>query len=148
MARGRFTEAKVAYEEALRLAYEVGANAESPFLIARLGEIAYRSGDRRTALAALDEATAAADRFGVPDSQAFVCLLAHMALDDGETVRARELWESAREETRRGTPPPQFRASLDLIDGRVTTAEAGPEGACADSPKPCGPPWTTVAPKR
>lgn len=36
MARGRFEEAKGEYEEALRLAYEVGAYAESPFLIARL----------------------------------------------------------------------------------------------------------------
>lgn len=128
MARGRFTEAKGEYEEALRLAYEVGAYAESPFLIARLGEIAYRAGDRPTALAALDEATTAADRFGVPDSRAFVCLLrAHMALDDGDTTHARELWRLAREETRRGTPPPHFRAFLDLLDGRVTTVESGPE---------------------
>ncbi|MEU6805913.1 AfsR/SARP family transcriptional regulator [Streptomyces neyagawaensis] len=127
MARGRLSEAKGAYEEALHLAYEVGANAESPFLIARLGEIAYRSGDREAALAALDEATAAADRFGVPDSRAFVTLLrAHMALDDGDHVQARALWRSAHEETRRGTPPPQFKAFLDLVDGLVTTAESGP----------------------
>ncbi|MDG5805561.1 BTAD domain-containing putative transcriptional regulator [Streptomyces ossamyceticus] len=127
MARGRFNEAKGAYEEALHLAYEVGANAESPFLIARLGEIAYRSGDREAAMAALDEATAAADRFGVPDSRAFVSLLrAHMALDDGDHVQARALWRSAHEETRRGTPPPQFKAFLDLVDGLVTTAESGP----------------------
>jgi predicted ATPase/DNA-binding SARP family transcriptional activator len=127
MARGRFSEAKGAYEEALHLAYEVGANAESPFLIARLGEIAYRSGDREAALAALDEATAAADRFGVPDSRAFVSLLrARMALDDGDHVQARALWRSAHEETRRGTPPPQFKAFLDLVDGLVTTAESGP----------------------
>ncbi|MFF7265907.1 BTAD domain-containing putative transcriptional regulator [Streptomyces sp. NPDC008159] len=127
MARGRFSEAKGAYEEALHLAYEVGANAESPFLIARLGEIAYRFGDREAALAALDEATAAADRFGVPDSRAFVSLLrAHMALDDGDHVQARALWRSAHEETRRGTPPPQFKAFLDLVDGLVTTAESGP----------------------
>ncbi|PIM70395.1 AfsR family transcriptional regulator [Streptomyces sp. JV178] len=127
MARGRFSEAKGAYEEALHLAYEVGANAESPFLIARLGEIAYRSGDREAALAALEEATAAADRFGVPDSRAFVSLLrAHMALDDGDHVQARALWRSAHEETRRGTPPPQFKAFLDLVDGLVTTAESGP----------------------
>ena len=46
MARGRFAEAKGEYEEALRLAYEVGAYAETPFLIARLAEIAYRAGDR------------------------------------------------------------------------------------------------------
>ncbi|UUU23231.1 BTAD domain-containing putative transcriptional regulator [Streptomyces sp. DSM 40750] len=128
MARGRFTEAKGEYEEALRLAYEVGANTESPFLIARLGEIAHRLGDREAALTALDEATAAADRFGAPDSRAFVCLLrAHMALVDGETTHARDLWHLAREETHRGTPPPQFKAFLDLVDGLLTTAESGPE---------------------
>ncbi|MGW0839352.1 BTAD domain-containing putative transcriptional regulator [Streptomyces sp. NPDC002787] len=128
MARGRFTKARAEYEEALRLAREVGANTESPFLIARLGEIAYRLGDRESALAALDEATAAADRFGAPDSRAFVCLLrAHMALVDGETAHARDLWRLAREETRRGTPPPQFKAFLDLVDGLLTTAESGPE---------------------
>lgn len=46
LARGRFVEAEGEYREGLRLAYEVGAYAESPFLIARLAEIAYRSGDR------------------------------------------------------------------------------------------------------
>ncbi|TXS41268.1 sigma-70 family RNA polymerase sigma factor, partial [Streptomyces sp. uw30] len=39
-------EAKGEYEEALDLAHEVGAYTETPFLIARLAEIAYRSGDR------------------------------------------------------------------------------------------------------
>ncbi|MPY64966.1 hypothetical protein FNH08_49855 [Streptomyces spongiae] len=127
MARGRLTEARGEYEEALRLAHEVGAYAESPFLIARLAEIAYRSGDRSTALAALDEASAAADRFAVVDSRAFIHLLrAVMALEDGETPRARELFEAAREETRRGTPPPQFMAMLALVDGLVTAVESGP----------------------
>ncbi|MEI5528236.1 BTAD domain-containing putative transcriptional regulator [Streptomyces brasiliscabiei] len=128
MARGRFTEARGEYEEALRLAYEVGANAEAPFLIARLGEIAYRLGDREAALTALDEAAAAAERFGAPDSRAFVWLLrAHMELVDGETAHARELWRLSAEETLRGTPPPQHRAFLDLVDGLLTTAESGPE---------------------
>lgn len=127
MARGRLTEAKGEYEEALRLAHEVGAYAESPFLIARLAEIAYRSGDRPAALAALDEASAAADRFAVVDSRAFVHLLrVYMALDQGETAQARELAEAARAEIRRGTPPPQFLALLALVDGLVTTAESGP----------------------
>ncbi|MFF4526759.1 ATP-binding protein [Streptomyces bluensis] len=127
MARGRLTEAKGEYEEALRLAQEVGAYAESSFLIARLAEIAYRSGDRPAALAALDEASAAADRFAAADSRAFVLLLrAYMALDEGDTAHARDLSEVARAETRRGTPPPQFMALLALIDAMVTTAESGP----------------------
>ncbi|MEV6595035.1 AfsR/SARP family transcriptional regulator [Streptomyces acidicola] len=127
MARGRLTEAKGEYEEALRLAHEVGAHAESSFLIARLAEIAYRSGDRPAALAVLDEASAAADRFAAADSQAFIHLLrAYMALDEGDTAHARELSEAARAATLRGTPPPQFTAMLALIEGMVTTAESGP----------------------
>ncbi|MGN9755403.1 BTAD domain-containing putative transcriptional regulator [Streptomyces sp. SD31] len=128
MSRSRFEEAKGEYEEALRLAHEVGAYAETPFLVARLAEIAYRSGDRTAARAALDEASAAADRYGVADSRAFVLLLrAQIALDDKETARARELCEGARAEMARGTPPPQFIAMLNAVDALVVTAESGPE---------------------
>ncbi|WP_328554691.1 AfsR/SARP family transcriptional regulator [Streptomyces sp. NBC_00358] len=127
MARGRFDEAKGEYEEALRLAYEVGAYAEVPFLMARLAEIAHRSGERSVALATLDEASAAADLYGVIDSRAFVYLLrAQVVLDDGEVAFARELCEKAREESARGTPPPQFTAALDGVDAIVTAAESGP----------------------
>lgn len=127
MARSRLEEAKGEYEEALRLAYEVGAHAESPFLLARLAEIAYRAGDRRAASSGLDEATAAADRYGVPDSRAFVLLMrALLALDEKDTARARVLHRAAREETGRGTPPPQFMVMLNAIDAVVTAAESGP----------------------
>jgi tetratricopeptide (TPR) repeat protein len=127
MARSRLGEAKGEYEEALRLAYEVGAYAETPFLMARLAEIAYRAGDRVAALHGLDEATAAADRYGVPDTRAFVLLLrAQLALDEKDTARARVLHEAAREETGRGTPPPQFMVMLNAIDTMVTVAETGP----------------------
>jgi tetratricopeptide (TPR) repeat protein len=127
MARGRTEEARGEYEDALRLAHEVGAHAESPFLVARLAEIAYRTGDRAGALAALDEATAAADRFGVPDSRAFINLLRlHMALEDGDPARARELWETSRTDMGRGSPPPQFIAMLDAADGLITNEESGP----------------------
>ncbi|MDC0773127.1 AfsR/SARP family transcriptional regulator [Streptomyces sp. HD] len=127
MSRSRFEEAKSEYEEALRLAHEVGAYAETPFLVARLAEIAYRSGDRTAALAALDEASAGADRYGVADSRAFVLLLrAHIALDDEDSARAREMCEAARSEIARGTPPPQFIAMLNALDAMVVTAESGP----------------------
>ncbi|MFE0522569.1 ATP-binding protein [Streptomyces sp. NPDC058954] len=126
MARARYEEAKGEYEEALRLAYEVGAYAETPFLIARLAEFAYRAGDRPGAERALDEASDAADRYGVADSRAFVLLMrAHLALDDKDTVRARELCEAARAETQRGSPPPQFMVMLDAVDARVTVVESG-----------------------
>jgi ATP/maltotriose-dependent transcriptional regulator MalT len=128
MARGLFDEAKGEYEEALRLAFEVGAYTETPFLMARLAEIAYRAGERSRALAAMDEASAAADRYGVMDSRAFVHLLrAQLALDDGEVTFARELCEQAREAISQGTPPPQFMAALNWIDALVTAAEFGPE---------------------
>ncbi|MFF9406238.1 hypothetical protein ACF1B0_12055 [Streptomyces anandii] len=127
MARGRFAEARGEYEEALRLAHEVGAHTESPFLLARLAEIAYRSGDRAAALAALDDASAAAERHAVVDSRAFVHLLcAQLALDDDDVAGARAQCDAARAEARRGTPPPQFEAVLTGVDALVTVREDGP----------------------
>ncbi|MGW4926613.1 BTAD domain-containing putative transcriptional regulator [Streptomyces parvulus] len=126
MARGHFEEARTEYEEALRLAEEVGAFAESPFLIARLAEIAYRAGDRGQALAVLDRAGAAADRYGVVDSKAFVLMLrAGLAVEDEDFARGRALCEAARAECVRGTPPPQFLAMLGLVDALVTAGESG-----------------------
>jgi len=128
MARGRPAEAKEEYEEALRLAYEVGAYAETPFLIARLAEVAYRTGDRSTALATLDEASAAGDRYGVPETRAFVRLMwAHIALEDKDTARARELVDAVREQIGQSPPPPQFTVMLNAIDASVTAAESGPQ---------------------
>ncbi|MEV7197527.1 BTAD domain-containing putative transcriptional regulator [Streptomyces sp. NPDC093510] len=128
MARSHHDEARTEYEEALRLAYEVGAYAEAPFLLARLAEIAYREGDRNVAWKVLDEATREAERYGVTDSRAFVRLLrALMALDDGDLVEARRLWEEARGESSYGNgPPPQFDAALDGIEARIVAAEKGP----------------------
>ncbi|WP_340377875.1 BTAD domain-containing putative transcriptional regulator [Streptomyces sp. SS7] len=130
MARGRLPEAEAEYREALRLAYEVGAYAEAPFLMARLAEIAYRSGDLPGAMAVLDEAAAAADRQGVADAQAFVILLrACIALEEGDVVRARELCDVTLVTVRQGTPPPQFTAALTLLDAELTGLESGPEHA-------------------
>ncbi|MEU1009871.1 BTAD domain-containing putative transcriptional regulator [Streptomyces sp. NPDC005890] len=127
MARGRYEEARGEYEEALRLAYEVGAYAESPFLLARLAEISYRSGDRETALAALTEAGTAADRYAVPEARAFVLLLrAHIALHDGQPAHARELYEAIRTVVRDGTPPPQFTAAQRMVEALLAADEAGP----------------------
>ncbi|MEV6513801.1 BTAD domain-containing putative transcriptional regulator [Streptomyces sp. NPDC051642] len=127
MVRGRFEEARTEYEEALALAYEVGANTETPFLIARLAELAFRAGDRDSALAGLDRATAESDRHGVADARTFVLMLrAHIALEDGDVARARELSDLATTESQKGTPPPQFRAGLNAVAALVTTAESGP----------------------
>ncbi|MFL4905346.1 BTAD domain-containing putative transcriptional regulator [Streptomyces sp. MMS24-I2-30] len=127
LARGRFEEARSEYEEALRLAREVGAWAESPFLVSRLAEIAYRSGDREGALAALDEAGESAERYGVADALSFTLMLrAHIALDGGDATGARELCDAARAEAVRGTPPPQFTSALGALDALITAAESGP----------------------
>ncbi|MET7737092.1 BTAD domain-containing putative transcriptional regulator [Streptomyces sp. NPDC005402] len=128
MARGRPAEAKEEYEEALSLAHEVGAYAETPFLIARLAEVAYRIGDRSTALTTLDEASAAGDRYGVPETRAFVRLMrAQIALEDKDFARARELVDMVREEIGQSPTPPQFAVMLNSIASTVTAAESGPE---------------------
>ncbi|MFF9274162.1 BTAD domain-containing putative transcriptional regulator [Streptomyces griseosporeus] len=130
MARSRFAEAEGEYREALRLAYEVGAYAESPFLLARLGEIAYRAGDRTAARAALDESAAAIDRYGVADAKAFLLLMrAQMALDDKDVPRARELYEQVRAEMARSAPPPQFTVWTHGVGALVEAAESGPAHA-------------------
>ncbi|MEV0526590.1 BTAD domain-containing putative transcriptional regulator [Streptomyces sp. NPDC050439] len=130
MVRSLHAEARVEYDEALRLAYEVGAYAETPFLLVRLAEIAYREGDRALAVKILDEAGIEADRYGVVDSRAFMRLLQSlMALDDADVPRARALFEASRDEAARGTPPPQFGAALKGVETRIVAAESGPEQA-------------------
>ncbi|MFM9369152.1 AfsR/SARP family transcriptional regulator [Streptomyces sp. Da 82-17] len=127
MARGRYEEAQGEYEEALHLAYEVGAYAEAPFLIARLGEVAYRSGDTALAERALAEADAESDRYGAGDARAFVrAMSATIAFEEGDLARARRECEAARREGERATPPPQFDAAVANLDGRITAAESTP----------------------
>ncbi|QEV18906.1 AfsR/SARP family transcriptional regulator [Streptomyces alboniger] len=130
MARSRHGEARAAYEEGLRLAYEVGAYAETPFLLARLAEISYLEGDREAAEKTLDEASTEADRYGVTDSHSYVRLLrAVMALDDGDPAAAGRLCAAARGESTYGTPPPQFSVAVRGVEARVTAAESGPAAA-------------------
>ncbi|MGW6062826.1 AfsR/SARP family transcriptional regulator [Streptomyces sp. NPDC055189] len=128
MARGLHEEARTEYDEALRLAYEVGAYAETPFLIVRLAEIAFREGDRDLAVKALHEAGVEADRYGVGDARAFMRMLQSMvALDAGDIAGARTLFESSRATADRGTPPPQFIAGLRNLEANIVAAESGPE---------------------
>ncbi|MGB8942586.1 MAG: transcriptional regulator, partial [Streptomyces sp.] len=130
MARGRYEEARGEYEEALRLAYEVGAYAETPFLIVRLAEVAYREDDRELAAKALIEASIEADRYGVADARAFLRMMqARMALDDGDVAEARVCFEVSRADAERGTPPPQFTADLKRLESTIVAAESGPEQA-------------------
>ncbi|MFI6381987.1 AfsR/SARP family transcriptional regulator [Streptomyces sp. NPDC050658] len=130
MVRGRHEDARVAYKEALELAYEVGAHAETPFLIVRLAEIAYREGDRGAAAEALHEAGAESDRYGVADPRAFMRLLQGLlALEGGDVGRARSLCDAAYAEAARGTLPPQFDAALRGFEAQVVAAESGPHKA-------------------
>lgn len=130
MARSEHEEARAELEEALRLAYEVGAYAESPFLLARLGEMAYRAGNTRESMAHLDEAATAAEEYGAADARAYIMTLrAQLALDDGDATRARELCGQAAAEAERGTPPPQFSAALGSVEIQVTAAVSGPAAA-------------------
>ncbi|MFE2044927.1 BTAD domain-containing putative transcriptional regulator [Streptomyces sp. NPDC059477] len=127
MPAGRFEEARGEYEEALRLAYEVRAFAETPFLMVRLAEIAYRTGDRSAAVARLEEADRAAQGYGVPDARAYVALMrAQIALDAGDIREARAWCEASRRQGALGTPPPHFTAALGWLTALVTAAESGP----------------------
>ncbi|MFF7476260.1 BTAD domain-containing putative transcriptional regulator [Streptomyces sp. NPDC008092] len=127
MARGRFAAAEGEYREALRLAHEVGAYAETPFLLARLAEIAFRSGDLVGSQAVLDQAGEASDRYAVAESKAYVALLrALLAQYDGDLSRAREYYETARAATSAGSAPPQFTAAIRAVEAMLTALEHGP----------------------
>ncbi|MFG2149415.1 ATP-binding protein [Streptomyces sp. NPDC048696] len=127
MMRGRPADARPAYEEALGLAREVGAYAESPFLLARVAELAYRSGDFDGAEALLDEASADAARYSVFETASYVHYLrACMALDRGDVAAGRAEYDRAVTESARTIPPPHFAAILDGLGARVEGAESGP----------------------
>ncbi|MFD4377178.1 ATP-binding protein [Streptomyces sp. NPDC058486] len=124
MMRGRRDEAREAYEEALGLAREVGAHAETPFLIARLAEVTYRDGDTAAAELGLDEAAREAERLRIKDALAYVDFMrAVLALDRGDTARARASIGSAGAHIRNGTPPPHFAIALDGFVARIEAME-------------------------
>ncbi|MEF9884291.1 ATP-binding protein [Streptomyces sp. P9-A4] len=124
MMRGRREEAGAAYEEALALAREVGAHAESPFLVARLAELSFRAGDMEAAEKGIDEASREAERYHVRDSSVYVCFLrACLALYRGETAEARAQLEKAGTTVATGAPPPHFAAVMVGLIARVESQE-------------------------
>ncbi|MFJ9430592.1 AfsR/SARP family transcriptional regulator [Streptomyces sp. NPDC101490] len=130
MMRGRSEEAREAYVEGLRLAREVGAHAESPFLLARLAELSFRMGDTEAAERGLDEAAHEAERHHVRDSGVYVCFLrATLAVHRGATAEARAQLETAGATVATGAPPPHFAAVMVGLTARVRSQE-GP-GAVA-----------------
>ncbi|MFE1266373.1 ATP-binding protein [Streptomyces sp. NPDC058758] len=133
MMRGRRAEAREAYEEALGLAREVGAHAETPFLIARLAELTYRDGDTAGAERGLAEAAREAERLRLQDALAYVDFLrAVLALDRNDPAGARAAVASAGAHVRHGAPPPHFTIALTGFVARIEAQEgAGPAAVTA-----------------
>ncbi|MFJ7590866.1 ATP-binding protein [Streptomyces sp. NPDC097617] len=128
LSRGRYADARVEYEECLRLAREVGAIVETPFAIARIAETAYCAGDLDEAERLLAEAAKESDRFGgVYDVATFTGLLsALLALQRGDAAGARRTCDRARAEAERITVPAQLTAGLDTVDAVLAGREQGP----------------------
>ncbi|MFE9483994.1 ATP-binding protein [Streptomyces spororaveus] len=133
LSRGRYAEARVEYEECLRLAREVGASVEAPFAIARIAETAYCAGDLDDAERLLAEAGKESDRYGgVYDVSTFARLLsALVALQRGDAARAREECDRAHAEAERFTVPAQLTAGLATVDAVLTGREQGPVAGLA-----------------
>ncbi|MFD0167113.1 BTAD domain-containing putative transcriptional regulator [Streptomyces decoyicus] len=123
--RGRYDEARTAYEEALALTCELGAYTEGPFILSRLAELHFADGDVDSAEQALVRADEQAAEWGVQDPLAFNhSLHARIALRRGKLEVAREECEAARTAAALGTPPPHFTLVLDALASRIA-AEAG-----------------------
>ncbi|CAM5235376.1 AfsR/SARP family transcriptional regulator [Streptomyces avidinii] len=133
LSRGRYADARVEYEECLRLAREVGASVEAPFAIARIAETAYCAGDLDDAEQLLAEAARESDRFGgVYDVATFAGLLsALVALQRGDAAGARRECDRARADAERITVPAQLTAGLDTVDAVLTGRERGPAAGLA-----------------
>ncbi|OMI39202.1 AAA family ATPase, partial [Streptomyces sparsogenes] len=128
--RGRLDEARAAYRTARRLAREIGAHTETPFIITRLADVELHAGDLDSAEKLLDLSDEEAERRGTRDVQSFNRLLRSLIeLRRGDPVRARVLWEEARRVGDQATPPPQFRVVLNGLDARLTAEEGDTPGA-------------------
>ncbi|MEU6442561.1 BTAD domain-containing putative transcriptional regulator [Streptomyces sp. NPDC047046] len=130
MAQGRYEDARVECEGALQLAQEVGAFAETPFLLARLAEIAHHSGDRPRAETHMARAAAVADETASLDAHAFLILLrARMALEDGAPHEADALCAQLRVVNGRTGGPPTWMAAFADTEIRVRAALEGADAA-------------------
>ncbi|WP_406094435.1 AfsR/SARP family transcriptional regulator [Streptomyces sp. NBC_01013] len=126
MMRGRYDEARAAYEEALLLAREVGAHADAPFLLARLAELSYRTGDLEAAALGLDRSETEAESHQVHDAAAYTHYLrATMAFHHGDAATARPLLVAAQKEAGRGGPPSHFTVALEGLSARISVDEPG-----------------------
>jgi predicted ATPase/DNA-binding SARP family transcriptional activator len=134
LARGDYAAARAALESAHRLGAELGAEAESAFLLARLAELAHRDGDDETAAEQLARAEEAAEQYSVWDARTYVRYLwGILMLRRGEVARAREMCDMATGHASDGTPPPIFRSLLTGLSARITAAEGRPRAALAEA---------------
>ncbi|MGW1230061.1 AfsR/SARP family transcriptional regulator [Streptomyces sp. NPDC001515] len=132
MMRARYEEARTAYAEALLFAREVGAHAEAPFLLARLAELSYRTGDTAAAERDLDRSETEADRHHTRDATSYVHYLrAVMALHRGDPAAARRFLALAREANVRGGPASHFVVMQEGVSARIALHEPEPEGGPA-----------------
>lgn len=123
-ARGHYGAALADFEAAHRLGRELGAYSEGAFLLARMGELAHRSGDDEAARKLLDQAAQEAERYGVWDARTYVRYLqAMLLLRRGEVRKAKELSGLAAGQIADGTPPPLFHVLLLSLDARISAAE-------------------------
>ncbi|MFE2185001.1 BTAD domain-containing putative transcriptional regulator [Streptomyces sp. NPDC059455] len=122
--RGRFGEAKAAYERATRLAQELGAHTEVPFLYTRLADLAVHERDVEGALRLVERSEEEAERCGTQDVLAFNDIVRSEAeLVRGDLTRARTYCDAARQRALRGTSPPQFWVVANGLDARITGLE-------------------------
>ncbi|MEU5031422.1 AfsR/SARP family transcriptional regulator [Streptomyces milbemycinicus] len=129
-SRARLDEARTAYEMARRLAREIGAHTETPFLITRLADVAINGRDLGRAEKLLDQSDQEAAHRGSRDVQSFNRLLRSLIeLHRGDLARARTLCDEARRIGEQATPPPQFWILVHGMDARITADEGDAPGA-------------------
>ncbi|MES4909488.1 MULTISPECIES: BTAD domain-containing putative transcriptional regulator [unclassified Streptomyces] len=129
-SRARLDEARAAYEMARRLAREIGAHTETPFLITRLADVEINARDFDRAEELLDQSDQEAGRRGSRDVQSFNRLLRSLIeLHRGDLARARTLCDEAWRTGEQATPPPQFWILVDGMNARITADEGDAPGA-------------------
>ncbi|GAA1290766.1 AfsR/SARP family transcriptional regulator [Streptomyces javensis] len=122
--QGRLGEARAAYERATRLAQELGAHTEVPFLYTRLADLAVHERDVEGALRLVERSEEEAERCGTQDVLAFNDIVRSEAeLVRGDLARARAYCDAARQRALRGTSPPQFWVVANGLEARITGLE-------------------------
>ncbi|GAA2070332.1 BTAD domain-containing putative transcriptional regulator [Streptomyces albiaxialis] len=124
LQRGEYDDARSECETALRYAQQLGALTEMPVLLSRIAEIWYRQGDSDQAEKLARRAIEDAERLGIRDAQIFALFLrSAIAVENGETRRARALHEETLAHAAIGTLPTMFTVLCRALDARIAVAE-------------------------